>query len=101
MFELARLATEVETAVTLAHKAASNNGPERELLMPCARLHGGAAAREVAVAGLRILRASGRYDESEIGAWRDAVRFDNLMATADGELEEMNLVARSLENGPG
>ncbi len=97
MFELARLATEVETAVALADKAARDSGPGRELLMPCARLHGGAAARDVAVTGLRLLRASGRYDESEIEEWKDAVRFDDLLATADGELEEMNRVASALE----
>jgi hypothetical protein len=66
-------------------------------LMPCARLHGGAAARDVAVTGLRLLRASGRYDESEIDEWKDAVRFDDLLATANGELEEMNRVAKALE----
>jgi len=96
MFEIARLATEVETAVALAHKAARNSGPGHELLMPCARLHGGAAARDVAVNGLRLLRASGRYGDSEIRSWADAVGFDDLLATADGELEEMNRVAQAL-----
>ena len=97
MFELARLATEVETAVALARKAARDNGPDRELLMPCARLHGGAAARDVAVTGLRLLRASGRYEESEIDQWKNAVRFDALLATSNGELEEMGRVAAALE----
>ncbi len=83
--------------MALAHKAARDSGPDRELLMPCARLHGGSAARDVAVNGMRILRASGRYDESEIAAWKDAVRFDDLLATANGELDEMNRVAAALE----
>jgi alkylation response protein AidB-like acyl-CoA dehydrogenase len=99
MFELARLAAEVETAVALAHKAARRDRGRVELLMPCARLHGGAAARDVAVTGLRLLRACGRHDETEIAAWREAVRFDDLLATADGELEEMNRVAAALESG--
>ncbi len=51
MFELARLAAEVETAVVLARKAARDTSPRKELLMACARLHGGAAARDVAVPG--------------------------------------------------
>jgi alkylation response protein AidB-like acyl-CoA dehydrogenase len=97
MFELARLAAEVETAVALARKASRGDRGRVELLMPCARLHGGAAARDVAVTGLRLLRASGRYDENELAAWREAVRFDELLATADGELEEMSRVARALE----
>ena len=97
MFELARLAAEVETAVALAHKAASDSGSERGLLMPCARLHGGQTARQVAVTGLELLRASARYDETEIEAWQAAVRFAELLATADGELEEMNRVAAALE----
>ncbi len=99
MFELARMATEVETAVALAHKAARNSGPDRELLMPCARLHGGSAARDVAVTGQRLLRASGRYEESEIEAWKNDVGFNDLLATADGELEEMGRVAAALGAG--
>jgi alkylation response protein AidB-like acyl-CoA dehydrogenase len=97
MFELARIATEVETAVALAHKAARDSGRDRDLLMPCARIHGGSAARDVAVTGLRLLRASGRYDENEIDEWKDAARFDDLLATSNGELEEMGRVAAALE----
>ncbi|MEX1310859.1 MAG: acyl-CoA dehydrogenase family protein [Candidatus Sulfomarinibacteraceae bacterium] len=97
MFELARLTAEVETAVALARKAAREAGVGRDLLMPCARLHAGGAAREVAVGGLRLLRGSGRYDEAEIEAWMKAVRFDDLLATADGELDLMNQVAEALE----
>ena len=97
MFELARLTAEVETAVALALKAAREAGAARDLLMPCARLHAGGAAREVAVGGLRLLRGSGRYDEAEIEAWMKAARFDDLLATADGEFELMNQVAEALE----
>jgi alkylation response protein AidB-like acyl-CoA dehydrogenase len=97
MFELARMAAEVETAVALAHKAARDTGDGRELLIPCARLHGGSAARDVAVNGLRLLRASGRFDEPEIDAWMTAVGFHGLLTTADGELELMNAVASALE----
>jgi alkylation response protein AidB-like acyl-CoA dehydrogenase len=96
MFELARLTAEVETAVALAHKAVRNPGADADLLVACARLHGGTAARDVAVTGHGLLRASGRYDEAEIEAWRAAVRFDDLLATADGELELMDRVAASL-----
>jgi alkylation response protein AidB-like acyl-CoA dehydrogenase len=98
MFELARMTCEVETSVALSLKAARGDGPERDLLMPCARLHSGSAAREVAVSGLRILRASGRYEESEIEAWKNEIGFDDLLATADGELEVMNQVAKALES---
>ena len=97
MFELARMAAEVETAVALARKAARESGAGGDLLIPCARLHAGAAARAVAVDGLRLLRGSGRYDEAEIEAWMNAVRFDDLLATADGELELMNQVAEAVE----
>jgi len=98
MFELARIAAEVETAVSLAHKAARDSSPRKELLMACARLHGGAAARDVGVTGLQLLQASARYDGDEIAAYRKAIRFDDLLATSAGELEEMNNVATALEN---
>jgi alkylation response protein AidB-like acyl-CoA dehydrogenase len=97
MFELARLAAEVETAVALARKAAQDSSSRKELLMACARLHGGAAARDVAVTGLHLLHASARYDTDEVAAYRTAIRFDELMATATGELAEMNNVATALE----
>ena len=96
MFELARLAAEVETAVALASKAAQDSSSRKELLMACARLHGGAAARDVAVTGLRLLQASARYDADEVAAYRSAIFFDELMATATGELAEMNNVATAL-----
>jgi alkylation response protein AidB-like acyl-CoA dehydrogenase len=97
MFELARLAAEVETAVVLARRAANDQSPRRELTMPCARLHAGAAARDVVVTGLRLLRACGRHDEEEIEAYRESIRFDEVMGTSVGELEEMNRVAAALE----
>lgn len=96
MFELARLSAEVETAVALARKA---TGSWPELLVPCARLHGAAAARDVAVTGLRVLQASGRYTEEEVEAFRRAIRFDDLMATSIGEMEEMDRVAAALLEG--
>jgi alkylation response protein AidB-like acyl-CoA dehydrogenase len=98
MFELARMAAEVETAVALARKAALDSSPRKELLMACARIHGGAAARDVGVTGLRILMASGRYEADEISAYREAIRFDDLLSTADGELGLMNDVATALED---
>ena len=102
MFELARLAAEVETAVVLARKAANDQSPRRELTMPCARLHAGAAARDVVVTGLRLLRACGRHDEEEIEAYRESIRFDEVMGTSVGELEEMNRVATAVAEGwPG
>jgi alkylation response protein AidB-like acyl-CoA dehydrogenase len=97
MFELARLAAEVETAVALARKAARDASPRKELLMACGRLHGAAAARDVAATGLRLLLASGRYEDAEISAFRQAVRFDDLLGTAEGELELMGAVATALE----
>ena len=96
MFELARLAAEVETAVALARKA---TGSSPELLVPCARLHGGAAARDVAMTGLRVLQASGRYTDEEVEAFRRAIRFDDLMASSIGEMEEMDRVAKALLDG--
>ncbi len=96
MFELARLAAEVETALALARKAARGSGPRQGLLMACARLHGSAAAREVAVTGLRLLLASARYSDAEIAAFRERIRFDDLLAAAAGELEQMNEVAAAL-----
>jgi alkylation response protein AidB-like acyl-CoA dehydrogenase len=98
MFELARLATEVETAVALAGKAARDSSPRKELLMACANLHGGCAARDVAHTGLRVLLASGRYEPDEIEAYREAIRFDDLMHTAAGELELMHDIATALED---
>jgi alkylation response protein AidB-like acyl-CoA dehydrogenase len=98
LFELARLAAEVETAVTLAHKAAVARDDGVELLMPCARLHGAAAALAVAGTGERLLRLTGRVPEAEILAWRERVGIDGLLVSSDGELEWMNAVATALES---
>ncbi len=97
MFELARLAAEVETAVVLARKAARDASPRKELLMACARLHGAAAARDVGQTGLRVLMASGLYDADEIARYREAIRFDELLATSYGEMGFMSQVATALE----
>ena len=101
MFELARLAAEVETAVALSLKAVRDSSPQKDLLMACARLHGAAAARDVAVTGLRLLLASGRYDDEAIENYRTAIAFDQILATATGELEVMNDVASALEQERG
>jgi alkylation response protein AidB-like acyl-CoA dehydrogenase len=96
LFELARLATEVETAVALARKAAIRADGRADLLVPCARLHGAAAAREVAVGGVRLLEAANRHDGAEIDAFRTAIRFDALLGASHNELELMNRVADAL-----
>ncbi len=95
LFELARLAAEVETAAALAVKAAGSG--DDGWLPTAARLHGGAVARDVAVTGLRVLNASGRYGPDGIAAWRNAAGFERLMATADGELAVMDEAAEFLK----
>jgi alkylation response protein AidB-like acyl-CoA dehydrogenase len=97
LMELARLASEVETAVALAHKVAA--GARRSDLLPaCARLHGGAAARDVVMTGLRLLHGSGCCDDGEIADFRSRVRFEEVVATASGELDLMSRVAAALES---
>jgi alkylation response protein AidB-like acyl-CoA dehydrogenase len=96
LFEIARLAAEVETAVALAHKAARGADAGGELLMPASRLHAGAAARDVVTTGLHLLLASGRCTDEEIADFRLRARFDDVMTTATGELELMNQVAAAL-----
>ncbi|MFO7694116.1 MAG: acyl-CoA dehydrogenase family protein [Vicinamibacterales bacterium] len=98
MFELARLATEVETAAALAKKALAAVGDRREALMACARLHGVGAAREVAVTGLRLLAGSGRYTAEEITAYRTAIGFDALVTPPGDEFELMAAVAKAFED---
>jgi len=101
MFELARLAAEVETAAALAVRAATaGDNPRSELLDACARLHAGAAARAVAVTGSTLLAASGRYSRGELDEYREAIGFDRLLATADGELALMNRVVELLPGDP-
>jgi len=91
MFELARLAAEVETACALAVRAATagRDDPRSELLGLCARLHAGATAR-----------ASGRYSAEELDAHRETIGFDELMATAGGELALMTRLVESLAEDP-
>jgi alkylation response protein AidB-like acyl-CoA dehydrogenase len=101
LFELARLAAEVETAVALARKAAGEDGRHHELLMPASRLHAAAAAHDVVTTGLRLLLASGRCSDDEIADYRSRVRFDDALAASTGELELMNEVAAALEGGYG
>jgi alkylation response protein AidB-like acyl-CoA dehydrogenase len=97
LFELARLEAEVETAVALARKAARESGERQELLMPAARLHSGAAARDVVVTGLRLLCSSAAVADEELADYRSRVRFDDALSTATGELELMDQVAAALE----
>jgi alkylation response protein AidB-like acyl-CoA dehydrogenase len=99
LFELARLAAEVETAVALARKAASGDGRRHELLMPASRVHAAAAARDVVTTGLRLLLGSGRFLDDEIADYRSRARFDDALAASTGELELMNEVAAALEDG--
>lgn len=97
LFELARLAAEVETAVVLALKAAKDTGGRSDLLVACARLHAAGAAREVACTGVRLLAACGRHSDEEIAAFRSAAQFEDLLAASSGELELMARVAAALE----
>jgi alkylation response protein AidB-like acyl-CoA dehydrogenase len=99
LFELARLAAEVETAVALARKAARGAARNQDLVMPASRLHAAAAARDVVTTGLRLLLGSGRFSDDEIADYRTRVRFDDALAASTGELELMNQVARALEGG--
>jgi alkylation response protein AidB-like acyl-CoA dehydrogenase len=96
LMELARLAAEVETAVALAEKAASG-GDRSDLLIPCARLHGGAAARDVVLTGHRLLVGSGRFEDGAIAEYRSQVRFEDVLATAAGELELMDRVVAAID----
>ncbi len=93
LFELARLSAEVETAAAFAIKAAA---PEDQLLAATARLHCGAAARDVATTGARLLRASGTMSRDEIEAWKRDTRHADLLATAEGELALMDEVAQAI-----
>ncbi len=99
LFELARLATEVEAALALARKVASlpedSAGPAA-LLGPAARLHASAAAHAVAVEGLELLTGSGKLDAEGLEAFRGAARFDAALGTARGRLADMDRVAEIL-----
>ncbi len=96
LMELARLAAEVETAVALARKA-SGGGDRADLLVPCARLHGGAAARDVVLTGHRLLVGSDRFDDEAIADYRAKVLFEEVLGTAAGELELMGRVVAALD----
>lgn len=96
LMELARLAAEVETAVALARKAAQG-GDRTDLLVPCARLHGGQVARDVVTTGYRLLAASDRCQGDDLDTYRAEVKFDEVLRTATGELELMGRVAAALE----
>lgn len=93
LFELARLAAEVETAVELCRKAA---GDDEELLAAYARLHAGATARDVARTGLHLLLSAGRHGDDEVAAYRDTIGFEELLATSGRELELMDCAASLL-----
>jgi len=98
LFELARLMAEVETAIALARKAARTElgSPQAELIHPCSRLHASSAAREVVFTGLTLLESSGRFSASDIATFRREVRFDDMVATAGGGLEDMARVTEAL-----
>ena len=96
MFELARLAAEVETAVEMSLKSARDSSPQSEFFTLCAKLHAISAARDVAQTGLRLLLASGRYDSDAIKQWRGAADFDACLAASAGEMEIMDRLVEIL-----
>ncbi len=96
MFELARLAAEVETAVQLSLKAAGDASPRSEFFTICAQLHGISAARDVAQTGLRLLLGSDRYDSGTIDTWRSSAAFDACLASSRGEMSLMDRLVEIL-----
>lgn len=96
MFELARLAAEVETAVQLSLKAGEDSSPQSEFFTVCAKLHAMSAARDVAQTGLRLLLASGRYDSEAIEQWRDAAGFEACLGASSGEMALMDRLVELL-----
>ncbi len=96
MFELARLAAEVETAIQLSFKADEDSSQQSEFFDVCARLHGMSAARDVAQTGLRLLLASGRYDSDVIKQWREAAAFEACLAASVGEMALMDRLVEIL-----
>ncbi|RLE25555.1 MAG: acyl-CoA dehydrogenase, partial [Acidobacteria bacterium] len=96
MFELARLAAEVETAVQLSLKAAGDSSPRSEFFTVCSKLHAISAARDVAQTGLRLLLASGRYDSEAVDRWREAAAFDACLAASAGEMALMDRLVEIL-----
>lgn len=96
MFELARLATEVETAVQLSLKASNDTSPQAEFFAVCAKLHAMSAARDVAQTGMRLLQASARYDSEAIAQWQEAASFDACLAASHGEMALMDRLVEIL-----
>jgi len=102
LFELARLMAEVETAVALCHKAArreGDGGDKAHLIVPSAALHASLAAGEVAHTSTELLQGSGRIDGARLAAFRETIRFDELLGTAAGALDRMDQVAAVLTGG--
>jgi len=95
LFELARLAAEVETAAALCLKAAGADNSEADLLAPCARLHASAAARQVAGTGLQLIHGSGVFSEEEVASYRQVAGIDNLLMAGSDELLDMDRVAKA------
>ncbi len=96
MFELARLATEVETAAVLAIKAQKQGLENPDFIKACATLHAGAVARDVAQTGQAMLRASSKFSEEEVASYCEAINADKLLQAATGELEVMGRIAKLL-----
>jgi acyl-CoA dehydrogenase len=93
LFQLAHLATEVETAVALSLRA---SGSPTALLAPAARLHAGAAAREVAVTGLEMLQGSGKFTDEQLLAFRQTIQFDAILGSSANNLADMGEVAAAI-----
>ena len=98
LFELARMAAEVETAVALAGKVAALDpaDPALALLDPAARLHAADAARGVMFTGFELLAGSGRVAPDDVVAFHEAIQHDRVLATVATRAEDMDLLARSL-----
>ncbi len=99
LFELARLAAEVEAALALTRKVVDRGAggdPAADLLGPAARLHGADAARSVAVDGLALLAGSAALDHDALDAFRGAICIDAVLATAGGRLADLDRVAELL-----
>ena len=98
LFELARMAAEVETAIALARKVAALDpaDPTTALLDPSARLHAGDAARAVMVTGFELLGGSGRVEPAEVKGFHERIHHDRILATVAGRLADMDLLARAL-----
>ncbi len=79
MFQLASLATLVETGAALPKKISANEGPDAErtaFLKLCARVNAALCAREALSIAADVLYGSGRWDAAEAQAIMDAAAFD-------------------------